>query len=110
MPKYEATIKAMKAGAKSLTVNAAVKNIEGWEAALADVDAPGAKGIAGDLGRLKKHLQADTLDGEAIRALVVKLGQATVKIAGHAEGPSGDKIRELGEALTQGAEDADAEA
>ncbi len=34
MPTYDATIKALKAGAKSMTVNAAVKNIESWEATL----------------------------------------------------------------------------
>ena len=82
MPQFDATIKHIKDGVKSLTVSAAVKNIEGWEATLEKLEAPGAKTIVKDLENLKKHLHAKELDGEAIRKLVAKLGKETVSLAG----------------------------
>ena len=106
MPQFAATIKHIKEGAKSFTISQAVKNIEGWETTLKDVEASGAKGIVRDLESLKKHLQADKLDGEAIRKLVVKLGKETVTLAKAAEGDKADKIKSLGEALASAAEKA----
>ena len=80
MPQFDATIKHLKEGVKSMTVSAAVKNIEGWEATLAKVDEPTAKTIIKDLESLKKHLHAKELDGGAIRKLVVKLGKETYPV------------------------------
>jgi hypothetical protein len=56
------------------------------------------------LENLKKHLQADELDGEAIRKLVVKLGKETVSIGSRTESKNAAKIQALGEALTSAAE------
>lgn len=109
MPKFEATIKAIKAGVQSLTVNAAVKNIEGWEAELEKVEVSGVKTIVKDLENLKKHLQKDEIDGDAVRKLIAKLGKETVTIAGKAD-KGGDKIKALGEALAEAAEDESAAA
>lgn len=106
MPKFEPTIKALKAGVKSLTVNAAVKNIEGWEADLEKLEVSGVKTIIKDLESLKKHLQKEDIDGEAVRKLIAKLGKETVAIAGKAE-KGGDKVKALGEALTEAAEASD---
>ena len=110
MPQFDATIKHIKDGVKSMTVSAAVKNIEGWEATLEKVEAPGAKAIVKDLESLKKHLHAKELDGEAIRKLVVKLGKETTALAGKAESKNSEKVRALGEALTEAAEKEEAEA
>ena len=104
MPQFAATIKHITEGVKSMTASAAVKNIEGWEAKLQELDTPGAKTIVKDLEKLKQHLQADQLDGEAIRKLVTKLGKETVAFAKHAEGDKASKIQALGEALTHAAE------
>ncbi len=106
MPQFDATIKHIKDGVKSMTVSAAVKNIEGWEATLEKVEAPGVKTIIHDLENLKKHLHADPLDGEAIRKLVVKLGKETVTIAGKSDSKNSEKVKALGEALTEAAEKA----
>jgi hypothetical protein len=108
MPQFDATIKHIKDGVKTMTVAAAVKNIEGWEATLEKVEEPGAKTIVKDLESLKKHLHADKIDSAAIRKLVVKLGHETVAMAGKAEGKNAEKIKALGEALTHAAEHADA--
>ncbi len=105
MPQFDATIKHIKDGVKGFTVAAATKNIEGWEATLEKVDAPGVKGIVRDLESLKKHLHAKELDGEAIRKLVAKLGKETVSIAGKAEGKNAEKVKTLGEALTTASEE-----
>lgn len=105
MPQFDATIKHIKDGVKSFTVAAATKNIEGWEATLEKLDTPGTKGIIRDLESLKKHLQAEPLDGAAIQKLIAKLGKETVAIAGKADGKNADKIKALGQALSSAAED-----
>ncbi len=103
MPQFAATIKHIKDGVKSFTVAAAVKNIEGWEATLEAVEVPAAKAIVKDLENLKKHLHAKELDGEAIKKLIAKLGKETVAIASKSEGKNAEKIKELGEALSEAA-------
>ena len=108
MPQFDATIKHLKEGVKSMTVNAAVKNIEGWEATLEKVDEPAAKTIVKDLENLKKHLHAKELDDEAIRKLVIKLGKETVAIGNKTESKNATKIQALGEALGHAAESAGA--
>ena len=106
MPQFDATIKHIKEGVKSLSISAAVKNIEGWEATLEKVEEPGAKTIIKDLENLKKHLHAKELDGEAIRKLVLKLGKETVAISKKTESKNAPKIQALGEALSSSAESA----
>ena len=106
MPQFEATIKHLHEGVKGFTVAAAVKNIEGWEATLEKVEAPGVKTILHDLESLKKHLHAKEIDGEAIKKLVLKLGKETVTIAGKADSNNAEKIKHLGEALTEMADKA----
>ncbi len=103
MPQFAATIKHIKDGVKSFTVAAAVKNIEGWETTLETVELPAAKAIVKDLENLKKHLHAKELDGEAIKKLIAKLGKETVAIAGKTDGKNAEKIKELGEALSEAA-------
>ena len=104
MPQFDATIKHIKDGVKSFSVSAAVKNIEGWEATLEKVDAPGAKGIVRDLESLKKHLHADPINTDQVKKLVLKLGKETVGLAGKSDSKNASKIKALGEALTNAAE------
>ncbi len=108
MPQFDATIKHIKEGLKGFTVAAAVKNIEGWEATLEKVEAPGAKAIVKDLESLKKHLHADPINAEQIKKIVLKLGKETVTIAAKSEGKNAEKIKALGEALTHAAETGEA--
>jgi hypothetical protein len=99
MPQFAATIKHIKEGVKGFTISAAVKNIEGWEETLGKLEVTGAKTMVRDLERLKKLIQADEIDGEAVKTVVAKLGKETVTMAGRSEGAKADKIKELGEAL-----------
>lgn len=107
MPQFDATIKHIKEGVKGFTVSAAVKNIEGWEATLEKVEAPGVKTIVKDLESLKKHLHADPIDSAAIKKLVAKLGKETVTIAGKSDSKNAEKIKALGETLTEMADTAE---
>ena len=93
------TLEAVKKGAKSFTIEKATSNIEGWEEYLSKHDHEGVKTVVQDLGKLKKLLQASSLDGEAIKKLVQKLGKDTVAVAGKEENANTKHIKELGEAL-----------
>ncbi len=101
--RFETTIKALKDGAKSFTVDKAVTNIEGWEEYLSKHDHEGVKKVVTDLGKLKKLLHSKELDGEAIKTLLQKIGKETVAVAGKDTDASSSKIKELGEALSNAA-------
>ena len=112
--KFAATTNAVNRGLENTKPDKGAHLVEDWETALADLDVPGAKGIARDLAALRKQLEKGEPDGERVHALLHRLGQATVKIADKAD-KNGDKVRALGEALTEageesGDEDEDAEA
>ena len=102
--KFAATMNAVNRGLENVKPAKGVEMIEDWETALADVDAPGTKGIIRDLGALRKQLEKDAPDGERVQALLHRLGAATVKIAGTSD-KSEDKLKALGEALTESGED-----
>ena len=101
--RFETTIKAIHEGAKSFAVDKAVNNIEGWEEYLSKHDHAGVKAVVTDLGKLKKLLQSEELDGTAIKNLVHKLGKDTTAVAGDEETGSAAKIKELGAALSKAA-------
>ena len=112
--RFAATMNAINRGLENQKPAKGADMVEDWETAVADLDLPGAKGIARDLAALRKQLEKDEPDSDRVHALLHRLGQATVKISERAE-KNGDKVRELGEALTeageeQGDETPDAEA
>jgi hypothetical protein len=107
--RFAATANAFNKGIENLSPRQAVKNIEDWETALADTDVPGSKGIARDLAALRKALDKPEPDAGRVEALLHRLGAATTKIAERAD-KNGDKLRQLGEALSDaGTEEPDEE-
>ena len=102
--KFAGTMNAINRGLEQTKPAKGADMVEDWEAALADVDAPGAKGILRDLGSLRKQLERGEPDADRIHALLHRLGAATTKIADKA-GTSQDKLKALGEALTEAGED-----
>lgn len=93
---------ALSAGLKTMAAKAAVSQIEYWEEQLADVDVSGSKGILSDLDSLKKKLQADEIDGEAVQKLVASLGEKTTKISGRVEDKAlSDHLAKVGEGLAE---------
>jgi hypothetical protein len=101
--RFETTINALKQGAKALTVDKAVSNIEGWEDYLSKHDHEGVKRVVTDLGKLKKLLHAKELDGDAIKTLLQKLGKETIAVAGDEKTATAGHVKELGEALSSAA-------
>ena len=107
--KFKTTMDAFQGGVKKLPIDKAVANIEGWEDYLHKHDGEGVKAVLADLGKLKKLLQADEVDSEAVNKLLEKVGKDTVKVAGKEDNAEGKHIRELGEALTSASEDEEEE-
>ena len=97
--RFAATINAFNRGIEDAKPANAVSIIEDWESALAEVDIPGAKGIARDLAALRKQLEGASPDGERISAIIARLGDAVTRIAPRADKVS-DKLMALGEALS----------
>ncbi|WP_207771687.1 MULTISPECIES: hypothetical protein [Bacteria] len=102
--KFAGTMNAINRGLDETKPNKGADMVEDWEAALTDVDVPGAKGILRDLGSLRKQLEKDSPDADRIHALLHRLGTATTKIADKAD-KSQEKLKALGEALTEAGED-----
>jgi hypothetical protein len=102
--KFAGTMNAINRGLESTKPAKGADMVEDWEAALAEIDTPGAKGILRDLGALRKQLEKDAPDADRIHALLHRLGAATTKIADKAE-TNQEKLKALGEALTEAGED-----
>ncbi len=102
--KFAGTTNAINRGLESTKPDKGAHLIEDWEAALADLDVSGAKGILRDLAALRKQLEGTTPNADRIHALLHRLGAATTKIADKAE-TNGDKLKALGEALTEAGEE-----
>ena len=103
--KFAGTMNAINRGLDATKPTKGADMVEDWEAALADTEISGAKGILRDLGALRKQLEKDTPDADRVHALLHRLGTATTKIADKAD-KSQDKLKALGEALTEAGEDA----
>lgn len=103
----ETTLKAFQDGlthlAQDKAVQQGVKNIDSWMTRLEKEDFRGAKIIHENLGKLKRHLEADELDPKAISDLLKTLGEETIRVASQAEGTQAEKIKHLGEALVHAA-------
>ena len=98
--RFAATMNAFNRGIEDMQPAKAVDMIEDWESALSDTDVPGSKGIARDLGALRKQLENGSPNSERVMALLHRLGEATVKIADKSDRYQ-EKIRGLGEVLTE---------
>jgi hypothetical protein len=102
--KFTATMNAVNRGLESVKPDRGSHMIEDWEAALADLDVPGAKGILRDLTSLRKQLERDEPDADRVHTLLHRLGEATIKIADRADN-SQDKLKALGQALVEAGEE-----
>ncbi len=107
--KFAGTLNAVNRGLDGTKPDKGAHLVEDWETALADTEVTGAKGILRDLQALRKQLEKGEPDADRVHALLHRLGEATVKIAGKAES-HGDKLKELGEALVEAGEDSPDEA
>ena len=95
-PTVDETISTLQGGLTAIPLDAAISNIEGWQAQLDGSSDAAVQDISSQLGELKTALQADTIDGTEVGGLLVRLGEGTAAAAG---GDSG--LTELGGVLTQ---------
>lgn len=99
MPRYAALQSAIEKGLEQVKPDQGVKLIDDWIGQLEGSDKKGAKGISGDLAKLKQELERPQPREQNVLKLVHKLGEATVKSADEASGSNAEKLRALGEAL-----------
>lgn len=97
--RFAQTLKAFEGDITTMKPAAAIKNIEAWEEHLATLDVSGAKGLATELGKLKRALGAGEMDGEKVGKLMASLAGMTGRIAGRVEGKKGPQVQALAEAL-----------
>ena len=102
--KFAGTMNAINRGLESTKPAKGATMVEDWEAALAEVDTPGAKGILRDLASLRKQLEKSEPDSDRVHDLLHRLGAATTKIADKADKQQ-DKLKALGEALSEAGEE-----
>jgi len=98
--RFTATENAFDKGVEKTTPKQGAKLTGEWVEELRKADFSGAKGLASELERLEKLLNADEPDGDKIRTLLEKIGQDTAKAADRAEDPRmAEKVRKLAEAM-----------
>ena len=101
MARYAATQNAIEKGLDQIAPDAGGKLVDDWIEQLNGADVAGAAGIVKDLERLKTELgRGEKARGENVLKIVHKLGAATSKAADKAKGANVDKLKQLGEALT----------
>lgn len=99
--RFTATNNAIEKGLENATPKAAIGLIDGWATEVEKTEFTGSKGLHGDLEKLKKELERDEPNGDAISKLVGKLGAATTKSADKCDDEKvAEQLRSLGEALT----------
>ena len=98
---FDSTTAALNQGVRSLAIERAVSEVEGWQKRLEASEDPLLQPITDNLGALKELLTAETLDGGDIGRLLVELGNQTqaVAVSGKAA-PVADRLQLLSQLLT----------
>ena len=95
-PTVDETIAALEGGVTSIPLDAALANIEGWQATLEASDDTAVQALGAQLGELATALQAETIDAAEVSGLLTSLGEGTVAAA------AGDaQLESLGNLLMQ---------
>jgi hypothetical protein len=98
--RFTATENAFDSGIEKTSAKQGAKLAGEWVEELRKADFSGAKGLASELERLEKLLNADEPDAEKLTTLLEKIGQDTAKAADRAEDPKvAEKVRKLAEAM-----------
>ncbi len=101
--KIDSTLRVLQGHLNGAAAKKGAEVISQWEADMEKAEFYGAKTIGENLGKLRRHLESDTLDGSAIAGLLVHLGESTERAAAHAES-SKDALERLGQALVKAGE------
>lgn len=98
---FDSTISTLREGVRSVEIERAISEVEGWQKKLEASGDPGLQPVAADLGKLKELLRAETLDVEAIGRMLVDFGNRAqaVAVSGTAS-PVADRLQLLSKLLT----------
>ena len=98
---FDSTTSALNQGVKSLGIEWAISEIDGWQKKLEASGDPGLQPIAGNLRELKELLASEPLDEKAIGRLFVELGNQAqaVAVSGTASSVA-DRLQLLSQLLT----------
>ncbi|GAA4043398.1 hypothetical protein GCM10022281_25780 [Sphingomonas rosea] len=98
--RFVATENAFDKGIENTSPKQGAKLAGEWVEALRKADFTGAKGLASELERLEKLLNADEPDTGKLQDLLQKIGEATAKAADRADDPKvAEKVRKLADAM-----------
>jgi hypothetical protein len=98
---FDSTISTLREGVRSVEIERAISEVEGWQKKLEASGDPGLQPIAADLGKLKELLRAETLDAEAIGRMLVDLGDRALAVAvSGTASPVADRLQLLSKLLT----------
>lgn len=103
LPHLNSTIESLSGGLVEAKTGA-TRSINSWIETLNNSGDDELSGIADELQNLKTALGGDGLDSAPLQASLRKLGQHTTRAAATADGATADKIRQIGELLTQAAD------
>ena len=98
----DSIISTLEEGVRSLPLERAISEVDGWQKKLEASDDPGLQPIVGNLRELKELLAAkETFDDPAVGRLLVELGDRAqaVAVSGTAT-PVADKLQLLSHILT----------
>ena len=98
----DSIISTLEEGMRSLPLERAISEVDGWQKKLEASDDPGLQPIVGNLRELKELLAAkETFDDPAVGRLLVELGDRAqaVAVSGTAS-PVADKLQLLSHILT----------
>jgi uncharacterized protein YjbI with pentapeptide repeats len=102
--KIDSTTELFQGKLTGAAVKTGAKMISKWQTDLEKAEFSGAKTIHADLGKLRRHLEGDDLNGATIGELLVKLGRSTERAAKLAKGVTASKLENLGQTLVKAGE------
>ncbi len=100
---FDSTIATLEEGLRSLPIERAISEVDGWQKKLEATDDPGLKPIVDNLRELKELLAAEgTFENPDVARLLVELGDRAqaVAVSGTAS-PVADKLQLLSHILTE---------
>jgi hypothetical protein len=103
LPHLNSTIEALRGGLVEAKAGA-TRSINSWAETLGNSGDEQLTAIAEELQNLKAALSGDGLDSGPLQESLRKLGQQTTQAAAGADGATADKVRQIGELLSQAAE------
>lgn len=79
------------------------RSLESWVETLNSTDVPALHTLAKELKQLDELLGHDKIDGAKVHKALSSIGKHTIAAAGSAEGATADKIKKIGQLLTEAA-------